>query len=176
VVANHLSSGDPVLIGTKLGRRVIFMAKEELFRTWFSRYFVLQFGAFPVYRGKTNRDALRQADRILQQGKVLGMFPEGKRSQEYILQPALLGSALIAYHNKVSILPVGIAGSETILGLGWIWHRPKLTLNIGQPFNLPDVGHGLSREELMQFTDIIMQHISELLPEKYQGQYARRED
>ncbi len=176
VVANHLSSGDPVLLGTKLGRRVVFMAKEELFRNWFSSYFVRQFGAFPVYRGKPDRDALHQANQILKQGKVLGMFPEGKRSQDSSLQPALLGSALIAYHNGVPILPVGITGSETVHGVGWVWHRPKLAINIGQTFYLPDVGHSLSREQLTELTDIIMKHISELLPEKYQGEYARRED
>ena len=87
VVSNHLSVSDPVLIGVKLKRRVIFMAKEELFRNWFSRYFVVQFGAFPVYRGSSNRDALRQANQILKQGKVLGMFPEGKRSREGSLTP-----------------------------------------------------------------------------------------
>jgi 1-acyl-sn-glycerol-3-phosphate acyltransferase len=46
VVANHLSSADPVFLGTKLDRRIIFMAKEELFSNRFSSYFVRQFGAF----------------------------------------------------------------------------------------------------------------------------------
>jgi 1-acyl-sn-glycerol-3-phosphate acyltransferase len=175
VVANHLSVVDPVLIGVKLTRPVIFMAKEELFRNWFSRYFVVQFGAFPVYRGSSNRNALRQANRILKEGKVLGMFPEGKRSREGSLMPALYGSALIAYHNRIPVLPVSITGSERMRGLGWIWHRPGVTLKIGQPFYLPEMGHSLSKEQLSELTDNIMKHIAELLPEKYQGQYSERE-
>jgi 1-acyl-sn-glycerol-3-phosphate acyltransferase len=173
IVANHLSVGDPVLIGTCLGRRVIFMAKEELFNNWFNSYIVRQFGAFPVYRGSSNLDAIRQANKVLRDGKILGMFPEGKRSLGGKLMPALNGSALIASHNKVQILPIGITGSEKIRGLGWIWHRPELNLVIGKPFYLPENRKGPNREQLAQNTDIIMGNIAELLSEQYQGEYAR---
>lgn len=152
------------------------MAKEELFRSWFSSYFVRHFGAFPVYRGSSNKDALYQANKILKEGKVLGMFPEGKRSVECSLKPALLGSALIAYHNKAPIIPVGISGSENIRGFGWISHRPKIVMNIGPIFYLPDMGHSLTREQLMELTNIIMRHISILLPEQYKGEYAGGKD
>jgi 1-acyl-sn-glycerol-3-phosphate acyltransferase len=173
VAANHLSVGDPVLIGCNMGRKVVFMAKEELFRNRFNSYFVRSFGAFPVYRGRSNREALRQANRVLKKGQILGMFPEGKRSQENSLTPAFYGAALIAYHNKIPILPVGITGSEKIRGLSWLWHRPKVVLNIGQPFHLPVRGHSLKKEQLEEFTDMIMDNIAGLLPEKYQGKYGR---
>jgi 1-acyl-sn-glycerol-3-phosphate acyltransferase len=173
VAANHLSVGDPVLIGCYMGRKVVFMAKEELFRNRLSSYFVRSFGAFPVYRGRSNLEAFRQANRVLKRGQILGMFPEGKRSQNNSLLPALCGAALIAYHNKVPILPVGITGSEKIRGLSWLWHRPKVILNVGQPFLLPDRGPSLKKEQLEELTDIIMNHIAGLLPEQYQGNYGR---
>jgi 1-acyl-sn-glycerol-3-phosphate acyltransferase len=173
VVANHLSSADPVFLGTKLDRRIIFMAKEELFSNRFSSYFVRQFEAFPVYRRGPDRHALHQANWILGKGRVLGMFPEGKRSAGE-MNAAFQGSALIAYHNKVPILPVGITGSEKIRGFSWIWHRPKIALNIGRPFTLPDSGHSLSRRKLNELTEVIMGHISELLPEAYRGAYLDR--
>lgn len=176
VVANHLSSADPVLLGAKLERRIIFMAKEELFRNWVSGYIVRQFGAFPVYRGSGDREALRQANRVLKNGNALGMFPEGKRSTRGSMNPAALGSALIAYNNRVPILPVGITGSERIRGISWVLRRPKVTLNIGRTFDLPNRGYSLTREQLMELTGIIMNHISELLPEKYHGEYAIREN
>ena len=174
IVSNHLSVSDPVILGTKLGRKVTFMAKEELFKNFIHRYFVRSFNAFPVYRQGSNREALRQAGEVLRQGKVLGMFPEGKRSREIRLMPALYGSALIAYHNQVSILPVGISGTEKIHGFGWIWHRPVVKVKIGGSFRLPDAGHSLRKEQLAAFTEIIMQHIAELLPEEYRGEYTER--
>jgi 1-acyl-sn-glycerol-3-phosphate acyltransferase len=176
VVSNHLSASDPVLLGVKLGRKTVYMAKEELFRHRFTGYIIRRFGAFPVYRGRSNRDALREASRILQQGNVLGMFPEGKRSLEDSLQPALYGSALIAFHNRVPILPVGIAGSEVMWGFGWIWRRPKVRIVIGRPFDLPETEITLTRVMLAENTEIIMQRIADLLPEKYRGEYYHRRD
>jgi 1-acyl-sn-glycerol-3-phosphate acyltransferase len=172
VVANHLSMVDPPVLGISLGRRAIFMAKEELFRNRFAAFFVRQFGAFPVYRGRPSPDAMRQASRILQQGKVLVMFPEGKRSQSGGLDSGFFGSALIAYHNQVPILPVGITGTEKIRGLGWILRRPELTFTIGRPFQLSEGQKALTREELALHTELIMKKIAELLPEKYRGNYC----
>jgi 1-acyl-sn-glycerol-3-phosphate acyltransferase len=134
VVANHMSIADPPALGFMLGRRAYFMAKEELFRNKFIAYFIYKFGAFPVYRGRSNRDAFKKAIDLLNQGNVLVMFPEGKRSQNAILQMGLPGAALIAYHSRVSILPVGITGTEIIRGLKWIWRRPCINLKIGQVF------------------------------------------
>ena len=172
VVANHLSMADPPVLGISLGRRAIFMAKEELFRNRFTGFFVRQFGAFPVYRERPSPDAIRQASRVLKQGKVLVMFPEGKRSKAGGLDSGFFGSALIAYHNQVPILPVGITGTEKIRGLWWIWRRPGLTFTIGQPFQLPVGQNALTREQLALYTDVIMRKIAELLPEKYQGNYC----
>jgi 1-acyl-sn-glycerol-3-phosphate acyltransferase len=176
VVANHMSVADPVILGVVTGRRMTFMAKEELFHSGPVRFFVRSFGAFPVYRGKLNRDALRNAERVLKQGKALAMFPEGKRSQDTTLQPALFGSALIASLNAVPVVPVGISGSESIKGFTWMVHRPRIAVNIGQPFYLTRSSTVLTKVELAQNTDMIMQYIAELLPEKYRGESEAKEE
>jgi 1-acyl-sn-glycerol-3-phosphate acyltransferase len=172
IVSNHLSVGDPVFIGTSMRRKVIFMAKEEIFRNPLAGYFIRQFGAFPVYRGGASIEALRQAKRILEQGKVLGMFPEGKRSKSQSLIPGQKGSAMIA-NNGVTILPLGITGSEAIYGYRWIWKRPRVTLVVGQPFTLPRI-EVLTKTQLEERTEIIMRRIAELLPVSYRGEYARQ--
>ena len=172
LVSNHLSVADPVLLGAKTGRKVIFMAKEELFRNRFTAYFVRAFGAIPIYRGSSNRDALHQASRLLADGGVLGMFPEGTRSRQSGLTSGQLGAALIAYHNKVRILPVAITGSERMRGKEWLFHRPQVVITIGEPFYLPEIGHTLRKDQLKELTEIIMGKIAVLLPEKYQGQYS----
>lgn len=175
VVANHLSLADPPLIAFSLGRKVAFMAKEELFRSRFSSYFLRSLGAFPVYRKQTDRQAIRQAKQILAEGMALVMFPEGKRSPEAQLQPALSGSALIACHSSAPILPVGIIGTEKIKGIAWVLHRPQITVNIGHPFYPPSVDGKLTKDELARLTSYIMERIAELLPSEYQGNYARKE-
>jgi len=176
VVANHLNLADPPLVSVSLSRKTIFMAKEELFRSRFSSYFVRGFGAFPVRRGQLDREALRQADQFLAQGLALVMFPEGTRSHNAQLQPAFPGSALIAARSGVPILPVGISGTEKIKGIAWILCRPQITVNIGRPFYPPAVGSKLTKVEMAELTNSIMKCIAELLPPKYRGNYAGKEN
>jgi len=175
VVANHIHAADPPIIGASLGRKVIFMAKEELFRSPFIAYFVRGLGSFPVHRGKLDREAIRQAQQVLADDMALVMFPEASRSRSARLKFALPGSALIAVRGGVPILPVGIFGTEKIKGLSWILRRPRLTVNIGQPFYLPPADSKLTREKLAEHTELIMQRIAELLPPEYRGIYAGKE-
>ena len=172
VIANHLNLADPPVLVTAVRRKAIFMAKEELFRSRFSSYFVRSFGSFPVYRGRLDRKALRQAERVLAEGMVLIMFPESSRSWNAQLQSPFPGSALIALRSGVPILPIGITGTERIKGLSWILRRPRITVNIGSPFHLPSVNGKLTKIELAELSDIMMRRIAELLPEEYRGNYA----
>jgi 1-acyl-sn-glycerol-3-phosphate acyltransferase len=174
VVANHLSLADPPLLGVSLGRKVIFMAKEELFRSPVSAYFVGGLGSFPVHRGRLDRGALRRSQQVLADGLALAMFPEASRSRSGKLKNALPGSALIACRGGVPILPVGITGTEKLRGIGWLFRRPRLMVNIGQPFSLPPVEGRLTREKLAEYTELIMRRIAGLLPIEYQGVYKER--
>jgi 1-acyl-sn-glycerol-3-phosphate acyltransferase len=174
VVANHLNLADPPLLGVSLERRVIFMAKEELFRSRLSAYFLGGFGSFPVHRGKLDRQALRSSQQVLADGQILVMFPEASRSRSARLKEALPGSALIACRSGVPILPVGIIGTEQLRGVGCLFRRPRVTINIGQPFSLPPVEGKLTREKLVEYTDLIMRRVAELLPSKYRGVYAEK--
>lgn len=171
VVANHLHAVDPPLIGVSLGRELIFMAKEELFRSRFLAYFVSGLGSFPVHRGRLDRKAIRQSAQILAEGRVLVMFPEATRSPNAQLQAALPGSALFASRHGVPVLPVGIFGTERLKGL-WLFRRPRITVNIGRPFYLPSPESKLTRAELAEHTELIMQRIAELLPPQYRGVYS----
>jgi len=174
VVVNHLNLADPPLVSVSLGRKAIFMAKEELFRSRFSSYFIGSFGAFPVHRGQLDRKALQQADKVLADGLALIMFPEATRSKTTQLQPAFPGSALIALRSGAPILPVAITGTERIKGATWILHRPRLTVTIGPPFHLPSVNGKVNKTELAELTNIIMGHIAKLLPVEYQGTYTKQ--
>jgi len=178
IVSNHLSMADQFLLAISLNRKVVFMAKEEIFRSRLIRHLAHTFGAFSVRRGGMDRKALQQANQVLDSGQALAMFPEGTRSKNAQLQPAYPGSALIASHNHVPILPVGITGMEKVKkGLFWmLLHRPPVTVNIGRPFYLPPVNSQLTKAELTKLADYIMGHIAELLPPEYQGHYARRRD
>lgn len=175
IVANHINLADPPILAVSIRRKAMFMAKEELFRSRFSRFFVRNFGAFPIRRGRLDRGALRRAEQLLARGLALIMFPEGQRSKNARLQPAFAGSALVAVRSDVPILPVGITGTEKIKGRAWLFRRPRITVNIGHPFYLPAVNGKLTRAELVRLTNFMMEHIAELLPSKYRENYDGKE-
>lgn len=174
VVSNHIHLADPPLVALSIGRRAVFMAKEELFRYRFSSYFIASFGAFPVHRGRLDRQALRQAERVLAENLALVMFPEGMRSRGGQLRPAFSGSALVALRSGAPILPVAITGTERIKGITWFLRRPQITVNIGHPFYVPPVNGKLTKTELVELTNLIMARIGELLPVEYRGHYAEQ--
>ncbi len=172
VCSNHLHLADIPVVVVSLPRKVVFMAKEELFRGRLSRHLAHNFGAFPVRRGQIDRQSIREAEAALAKGWVLVMFPEGQRSLTGQLQPAFPGSALVASRAGVPILPIGISGTEQIRKRWWMLRHPRVTVNIGAPFRLPSSeGVRLDSEELDRRTSLIMRRIATLLPPEYRGQY-----
>jgi len=172
VVANHVNLVDVPLLGVSFGRKVIFMAKKELFHFRLVGHFIGGLGAFPVHRGQLDRKALRQAEQVLADGQALIMFPEGTRSRSGQLRHAFPGSALIALHSGAPILPVGIIGTARIKGVAWLLRRPQITVNIGPPFRLPPVNGKMTKADLTECIHCIMERIAELLPVEYRGRYA----
>ena len=173
VVANHLNLADPPLLSASIPPRIVFMAKVEAFHHPVQGPLVRSFKAFPVRRGKLDREALNRAQQVLDGGLVLGMFPEGERSPTAQMKPAFTGAAFIALRSRVPILPVGIMGTEEIKSITFIFRRPAITVNIGQPFDLPPIDGKLTRAQLAEANDVVMGRIAELLPASYRGVYGK---
>lgn len=175
VVANHLSLADPPVLSASIKRRIVYMAKDESFRHPIQGPLVRGFRAFPVRRGQLDRKALRLAQQALGEGMALGMFPEGTRSRTAQLQAGHPGTALIALRSGAPLLPVGLTGTEKVLGPRLLYARVRIVVNIGKPFSLPRVDGRLTKAELAKATDVIMAQVAELLPEGYKGVYGDRE-
>ncbi len=170
VVANHLSTADPPLLGAAFPREITFMAKDELF-TFPSVILIRALGAFSARKFGKSGMALRQALRMLEKGKILGVFPEGKRSLECRLGKGEIGVAFISLRSGVPIVPVGISGSEYLQSRKMIFSRPVVNVKIGESFSFAKSTGKLNREQLRDTADIIMGRIARLLPQDYRGIY-----
>lgn len=171
VVSNHLNLIDPPLLSASIPRRIRFMAKKELFQPSPGRPFIKWFGAFPVRRGELNVEAVRHALSLLEQGQAVGSFPEGRRSLTRQLQRPYPGATLVAVHSGAPILPVAITGTEKLISPASVLLRPRIRVTIGQPFTLPQPQGPVGKQRLAELSNVIMQQIARLLPEKYQGTY-----
>jgi len=111
IVANHASILDPIALGCACDRRIRFMAKAELFENPILAAVLRWLYAFPVRRGRVDREAYRQSMDILKAGGALGMFPEGTRSETGELQKAYPGAARFAIQTGTPVLPAAVVGT-----------------------------------------------------------------
>ena len=111
---NHQSNMDPVLVHILVKPKVYYMAKEELFRFKPFGWLISALGAFPVERGRGDLGAVKASLAILKEGKVLGLFPEGKRNKANkkgaggTFLPFQNGATVIALRAKSPVLPICI--------------------------------------------------------------------
>ncbi|MCM3610925.1 1-acyl-sn-glycerol-3-phosphate acyltransferase [Planococcus sp. MERTA32b] len=108
--ANHIHALDPPVVGMTSPRTVHFMAKEELFKVPVLGRILPQVNAFPVKRGMSDREALRSALKILKNGDVVGLFPEGTRSTDGVLKKGLSGAGFFALRGNADVMPCAIIG------------------------------------------------------------------
>lgn len=179
LAANHVHVIDPILLVFGLPRWITFVAKEELFHSLFLRLWLRWAGSLPLQREgkvKEKQRILESARKALQEGLILGMFPEGGRSHDGKLRKGKPGSAVIASKTDVPLLPVGIAGTDKVHGISWLWKRPRIVVKIGKPFKLPPISGRMSKSQMQLLTTQLMREIAALLPPEYQGAYEKHED
>ncbi len=161
LAAGHVSNFDPWALGLAIWPRrfLRFMAKSELF--WFPLGPLLRAGgAFKVYRGRTDTDAIATAVELAREGHVIAMFPEGTRRRKGLRKKyeaqAHTGAARIALEAGVPLVPAGIKGTDGLARL-----RP-LRVRYGAPIPLDDLRDGDLRDGSRIATDRLMAAIHEL--------------
>jgi len=130
-------------------------------------------GILPVYRGTGSTYALKEAQRILDNDGIVGIFPEGGAWSQ-ILRPARPGAALLTTRSGAPILPIGLVGFPNLFPSLRKFKRPIVKVRIGKPFG-PFSTSGSRYERRKQLDEIghkIMKHIAELIPPEKGGLYS----
>jgi len=112
VACNHFSWFDPPALGAACPRVLYYMAKIEAHRVRGLGQLIRAFGAFPVRRGESDRDAVRTMRRVVGEGKALGLFVEGTRQRSGVPGVVQPGAAMVALQEGVPIVPVAIHGTQ----------------------------------------------------------------
>lgn len=163
LASNHLSFYDPIIIAALLKRPVCFMAKNEFYQNKLLGRFLTALNAFPVKRGSADRKAIKKALSILEEGKILGIFPEGTRKDLGTRVDAMTGTALLALKADVAVIPVACIGSERLLPIGWL---SPLKVIFGDPIKYDNGKEKINSKELESFSRVIADEINLLLINK----------
>jgi 1-acyl-sn-glycerol-3-phosphate acyltransferase len=155
VCANHVSNFDPIVVAICIKRNVHFMAKAELFKNKFVSYILIKLNAFPIKRGSADITAIKNSFKLIKNGEILGIFPEGTRSKNGKLGPAEPGTATIAIKTKAPIIPIKITGSYKAF--------KSVKVVIGKPIELTDYyDRKLTSDEINKASQQIMAEIDKL--------------
>ena len=185
LASNHLSFSDHFFGPLPVPRKVIFLAKSEYFtgrglKGLMSKAFFSGVGQIPVDRsgGAASERALNTGLRVLAQGNLLGIYPEGTRTPDGRLYRGKTGVARLALEAKVPVIPCAMIGGFEFQPPGKI--TPRLRIRPGVRFGKPlDFSryYGLEKDRvvLRAMTDEIMYEIMKLSGQEYVDRYAKSE-
>lgn len=143
LASNHLAVMDSFYLPLVVRRRITFLAKSEYFtgtglKGWLSRWFFTAVGQVPIDRSNadTAQAALDTAERVLREGKLLGMYPEGTRSPDGRLYKGKTGLARLALETGVPVIPVAMIGTNVVNPPGTTMLRfGRVTVRFGKPMD-----------------------------------------
>jgi 1-acyl-sn-glycerol-3-phosphate acyltransferase len=183
VVSNHLSFSDSFFLALMLPRKITYLAKQEYFtgkgiKGLLTRMFFKAIQQVPIDRtsGRAAEAAIVTGIRILRQGDMLGIYPEGTRTADGRLYRGKTGVARMALETPAPVLPVAMIGTYEIQPPGRV--RPSLRrvgMRFGPPLDFSRYeGLESDRFVMRSITDEIMYSLMELSGQEYVDMYATR--
>lgn len=153
LAGNHTHFMDCINVAASTKRVVHFLGKSELLEPPYKRYFE-PFGVIPVHRGQKDKAALSSAIEVLEDDKVIGIFPEGKvklkSEAEFTITPFKFGAVKMASETGTPIVPFSITGKYKMF-------RKKIKIEFFEPIT---VGENLE-EANNKLMDIVAHGITD---------------
>jgi 1-acyl-sn-glycerol-3-phosphate acyltransferase len=180
ICPNHSSFYDDlllhILLVPKTNKPVHMYVNKKYFKGFLLRKFLEWGTSIPVEvydhpeKKKINEKAFKDALSYLDNGDIVGVYPEGHRTLDGELQKAKVGAVKLALSARVPIVPVGITGSREILPKGKKFPKIKkvVTVKIGKPIYFD--GHYEKKDDkgiLVKITKDVMQNIGKLIGKRY---------
>jgi 1-acyl-sn-glycerol-3-phosphate acyltransferase len=173
IASNHIGFIDAPIVFSYLNRpdATALVAKKHQ-KNPLLRWLINNVDGIWIDRTRADFGALKQAREFLRNGGLLGVSPEGTRSDTQQLIAPKHGVAFLADKAKVPIIPGAITGTEDGVRRVLTLKRPKVRLHFGEPYRLPPLDRKNRDASLARNTDEIMCRIAMYLPPSYRGVYA----
>jgi 1-acyl-sn-glycerol-3-phosphate acyltransferase len=183
LASNHLSFSDSIFMPLMVKRRVTFVAKQEYFtgrglKGWLTKMFFVGTGTIPVDRsgGRAAQAAIETGLRVLREGRIFGIYPEGTRSPDGRLYRGKTGVARLALESGAPVIPVVMLNADEIQPPGKLIPKIKrVRIRFGAPMDFSRY-RGMSGDRFIEraVTDEIMYELMELSGREYVDVYAQK--
>lgn len=183
LASNHLSFSDSVFLPLMVDRHITFLAKSDYFtgrgvKGRLTAWFFSAVGQVPVDRtgGRASEAAITTGLRVLGEGSLLGIYPEGTRSPDGRLYRGKTGVARMALEAQVPVIPVAMINTREVQPPGKIIPRlGRIGIRIGTPLDFSRYeGMEGDRFVLRSVTDELMYELMDLSGQEYVDMYASR--
>ena len=181
LASNHLSFIDSIFLPLVIERNMVFLAKSEYFtgkglKGWLTKMFFLGTGMLPIDRsgGKASEASLNTGLRVLAEGHILGIYPEGTRSPDGKMYRGRTGVARMILEAGVPVVPVAMIDTEKVMPIGSKWPKlRRIGIIFGEPLDFTRFeGMEGDRFILRAVTDEIMYELAGLSQQEYVDIYA----
>lgn len=164
LAANHSSYLDSPCLGSACPRKVRFIIKRRFYDRFLQGRFYRWMETIPVREAEADLDALKSAIHALQNGSVVGIFPEGRIRRENREWRWMHGASFIAAKSGSFTIPVAIINSDRALRYGSVFPKPlKIKVLFGKALQFPQGGDGkVRKEDIISFSHAILQEINAL--------------
>ena len=160
VLANHQSFLDPLLIGLPLHRPVSYVARDSLFKVPFIGWVLRNTYVMPISRESASSASLRETIRRMQHGYLVGVFPEGTRTETGEVGPFKPGFVALVRRAKLPVYPVGIAGGFQALGRKSGFLKPaRVRVVVGEPITVAELEKFAGRDQDQALIDFVRSRI-----------------
>ena len=161
---NHQSFLDPLITAVRLRRPVSYLARDSLFRVPLIGTILRLTYVIPISRTAFRGSSIRQAVERLEQGFLVGMFPEGTRSSGTNVQQFRAGFLALIRRSQVPVYPVAIHGADKAMPKGsWFVRPAAITVTYGKPYTPEQVQELLESHDDKAFAEIMRSRVTELL-------------
>jgi 1-acyl-sn-glycerol-3-phosphate acyltransferase len=172
IATNHLSRMDiPVMFMIPNRPEMTALVATKYLKYPLIRWFIVSANGIWLDRDTADFGAFRSAVKALEEGKAVGIAPEGTRSKSGQLQEGKPGTALLALRAHVPIIPVAITGTIGSFKKTVTFRHPSISAEFGPLIPAPVLERGNREAQLQSITEELMCQIAAMLPESYRGFY-----
>ncbi len=162
LLINHQSFLDPLLVGLPFHRPISFLARESLFRVPLVGWILKNTHVLPINQESAGTASIRTLIQRLQEGWLVGVFPEGTRSATGALGEMKPGFASIVRRAKKPVVPVGVSGAFQALPMGGWFLRPvRVRVVFGEPLTVEELDRYSARGQEDALVELIRARIAE---------------